>query len=170
MLSNTMEAALNDQIQRELESAYIYLSMASYFDSINLPGFAQWMQAQFNEEQAHAFLFYEFVNDRGGRVKLQPIGQPPVEFTSPIEAFEVTLGHEKKISGFINDLYGMAVAEKDYASQPFLQRFVEEQVEEEKTAGDILATLQMVGENFHALLMIDRELGQRPVSSTEEDE
>jgi ferritin len=161
MFSKKVQDAMNDQIQRELESAYIYLSMAAYFDSSNLPGFAHWMRVQFQEEQAHAFKFYDFVNDRGGQVILQAIGQPPVEFQSPLDAFEKTLAHEQKVTGHINDLYALAVEEKDYASQILLQWFVEEQVEEEKNAGDIVDMLDRIGDSYHALVMLDRELSQR---------
>jgi ferritin len=161
MFSKKVQDAMNDQIQRELESAYIYLSMAAYFDSSNLPGFANWMRVQFQEEQAHAFKFYDFVYDRGGQVILQAIPQPPAEFQSPLDAFEKVLAHEKKVTGHINDLYALAVAEKDYASQILLQWFVEEQVEEEKSAGDIVDMLGRIGDSYHALVMLDRELSQR---------
>jgi len=161
MFSKKVQDAMNDQIQRELESAYIYLSMAAYFDSSNLPGFAHWMRVQFQEEQAHAFKFYDFVYDRGGQVILQAIGQPPVEFQSPLDAFEKALAHEQKITGHINDLYALAVEEKDYASQILLQWFVEEQVEEEKSAGDIVDMLDRIGDSYHALVMLDRELSRR---------
>ena len=161
MFNKKLQNAINDQIQRELESAQIYLSMAAYFDSANLPGFAQWMKMQFQEEQAHAFKFYDYVFDRGGQVILQALGQPPTEFQSPLDVLEQTLAHEQKVTGHINDLYALAVEEKEYSSQIFLQWFVEEQVEEEKAAGDIIALLKRVGDNEHALMMLDRELGQR---------
>ncbi|GAG57503.1 unnamed protein product [marine sediment metagenome] len=170
MFSRKVQDAMNDQIQRELESAYIYLAMAAYFDSVNLPGFAHWMKVQFQEEQAHAFKFYDFVNDRGGQVLLQAIGQPPVKFQSPLAAFEKALAHEEKITGHINDLYALATEEKDIASQGLLQWFVEEQVEEEKNAGDIVDMLKKIGDSYHALIMLDRELGQRqpPVEAGDE--
>ena len=161
MFNRKMQDAVNDQIQREFESAHIYLSMAAYFDAINLPGFAQWMKVQFQEEQVHALKFYDYVCDRGGRVILQALGQPPVEFESPLDVFEQALAHEQKITGHINDLYTLAIEEKDFASQILLQWFVEEQVEEEKNAGDIVEMLKRVGDNDHALIMLDRELGQR---------
>lgn len=170
MFSKKVQDAMNDQIQRELESAYIYLSMAAYFDSSNLPGFAHWMRVQFQEEQAHAFKFYDFVYDRGGQVILQAIGQPPVEFQSPLDAFEKTLAHEQKVTGHINDLYALAVEEKDYASQILLQWFVGEQVEEEKSAGDIVDMLDRIGDNYHALVMLDRELSQRQPPAENEAE
>jgi ferritin len=161
MLSEKLESAINDQIQRELASAYIYLSMAAYFEANTLPGFANWMRIQFHEEQAHAFKFFDFVYDRGGTVELQPIEGPPVEFKSPVEVFEITLGHEQKVTGHINDLYTLALEERDYPSQVMLQWFIDEQVEEEKNAGDILDQLKMIEGNAHALLMLDRELGSR---------
>ncbi|UCC61786.1 MAG: ferritin [Anaerolineae bacterium] len=161
MFSQKIQDAMNDQIQRELESAYIYLSMAAYFESSNLPGFAHWMNAQAQEEQTHAMKFFDFIYDRGGRVMLQAIPQPPAEFTSPLDAFEKALAHEQKITGHIDDLYALAVQEKDYASQTFLQWFVDEQVEEEKSAGDIVETLKMVGDKGQALFMFDRQLAQR---------
>lgn len=161
MFNKNVQDEMNQQVQRELESAYIYLSMAAYFEAMNLPGFANWMRVQFQEEQAHAFKFFDYINDRGGRVVLEAINQPPIEFKSPIDAFEITLAHEEKITGHINDLYALATRENDYASQTLLQWFIIEQVEEEKSAGDILNSLGMIGENYTALLMLDRELGQR---------
>ena len=116
MLNKKLESAINDQIQRELASAYIYLSMAAYFEANTLPGFANWMRIQFHEEQAHAFKFFDFVYDRGGVIKLQPIEGPPTEFSSPIEVFEKTLAHEQFVTGHINDLYSLAIEERDYPS------------------------------------------------------
>jgi ferritin len=166
-MSKKMLQEMNDQIQREMESAYIYLSMAAYFDAKSLPGFAQWMKIQFQEEQIHAMKFYEYIIDRGGKVSLQPINQPPVDFNSPLEVFEKALAHEEKVSGHINDLYALSIEEKDYASRPLLQWFIDEQVEEEANAGQIVDTLKMIKDNTSALLMFDRELGQRqaPVES-----
>jgi ferritin len=164
-MSKKMLQEMNDQIQREMESAYIYLSMAAYFDAKSLPGFAQWMKIQFQEEQIHAMKFYEYIIDRGGKVSLQAINQPPVDFKSPLEVFEKALAHEEKISGHINDLYTLSIEEKDYASRPLLQWFIDEQVEEEASAGEIVDTLKMIKDNTSALLMFDRELGQRPAPS-----
>jgi ferritin len=161
MLNKKLESAINDQIQRELASAYIYLSMATYFEANTLPGFANWMRIQFHEEQFHALKFYDFVFDRGGVVKLQPIEGPPVEFKSPIDIFEQTLAHEQKVTGHINDLYALSIEERDYPCQSLLQWFIDEQVEEEKNASDILDMLKMTVGNSHALLMLDRELGAR---------
>src|SRR3712207_319278 len=161
MLGKTIQDAMNEQIKNEFYSAYQYLSMAAYCESINLPGFAHWMRAQSQEETEHAMKFYDYILDRGGRVVLQAMDQPVVEFGSPLEVFERALDHERKVTGMINDLYGLALRENDYASQTFLQWFVTEQVEEEKNAGDVVETLKMIGDKSEALFLLDRELGQR---------
>ena len=161
MLSKTIQDTMNEQIKNELYSAYLYLSMSAYCEAINLPGFAHWMRAQSKEEVEHAMKFYGFIYDRGGRVVLQALDQPPIEYQSPLDIFEKTLEHEQKVTAMINDLYALAVQEKDYASQVFLQWFVDEQVEEEKSATEIVEMLKMVGDKGHALLMLDRELGRR---------
>jgi ferritin len=160
-LSKKMQDALNEQIKEEMASAYIYLSMAAYCESINLSGFARWMQAQSNEELAHAMKFYGYINERGGRVVFEALGQPPVEFAGPVDVFEKTLAHEQYITGRIHKLYAMATEEKDYASLGLLQWFVNEQVEEESTAGEILEMLKMIGDKGQALFMLDRHLGSR---------
>jgi ferritin len=160
-LSKKMQDALNEQIKEEMASAYIYLSMAAYCESINLSGFAGWMQAQSNEELAHAMKFYGYINERGGRVVFEALGQPPVEFAGPVDVFEKTLAHEQYITGRIHKLYAMATEEKDYASLGLLQWFVNEQVEEESTAGEILEMLKMIGDKGQALFMLDRHLGSR---------
>ncbi|MGI8909133.1 MAG: ferritin [Rubrobacteraceae bacterium] len=161
MLGENIQGAMNEQIKNELYSAYQYLSMAAYCESANLPGFAQWMRNQSREETEHAMKFYDFILDRNGQVVLQAIEGPVVGFGSPLEVFERALDHEQKVTAMINDLYGLAVAENDYASQTFLQWFVTEQVEEEKNAGDVVETLKMVGDKSEALFLLDRELGQR---------
>ena len=161
MLSPKIEKAMNEQIKRELDSAYIYASMAAYFDRIGLPGAAQWMKAQFAEEQQHAWKFYGYLYNRGASVTFEALDRPPADFSSPLDAFQKALAHEKKITGHINDLYALATEEKDYASQILLQWFIEEQVEEEKSAGDVVEMLKKVGDNNNGLFMVDRELGQR---------
>jgi len=161
MFSKKVQDEMNLQIKYELESAYIYLSIAAYLDSITFPGMAHWMKLQAKEEEAHAMKFYNFINDRGGRVELQAIGQPPVEFQSPLDVFKRALAHEQKITGNINDLYALAFEEKDYPSQLLLQWFIDEQVEEESNAGEIVEILKRIGDEGHALLMLDKELGQR---------
>jgi ferritin len=160
-LSKKMQDALNEQIKEELASAYIYLSMAAYCESINLPGFAHWMQGQSNEEMEHAMKFYGFVNERGGRVVLHALEQPPTEFAGPVDVFEKTLAHEQYITGRIHKLYALATEENDYASLGILQWFVDEQVEEESTATEILEVLKMIGDKGQALYMLDRQLASR---------
>ena len=167
MLSQPVQDAINDQIQKELYSAYVYLSMAAYFEAENLPGAAHWMRLQSNEEVEHAMKLFEFLNDRAGRVKLQAIPQPPGEFASPMAVFQEALAHEQKVTKSIHDLYALAVQENDYPTQSMLQWFIDEQVEEEKSAGDIVAQLEMVGDSATALFMLDRALAAR---QPEEDE
>ncbi|MFQ6099913.1 MAG: ferritin [Anaerolineae bacterium] len=162
MLNQIIQDAMNEQIKNELYSAYLYLSMSAYCESINFAGFARWMRMQAQEELGHAMRFYGFIHNRGGRVVLQAVDQPPAEFQSPLDVFEKTLEHEQKVTAMIDDLYALAVQEKDYASQIFLQWFVTEQVEEEDNASQIVETLRMLGDNRQALLMLDRELGRRP--------
>jgi ferritin len=160
-LSKAMQDALNEQIREELASAYIYLSMAAYCESTNLRGFAHWMQEQSNEEMAHAMKFFGYVHERGGRVVLDAIEKPPVEFGGPVDVFEKTLAHEQYITSRIHKLYALAAEEKDYASLSVLQWFVDEQVEEESNAGEILDTLRMIGDKGQALFMLDRQLASR---------
>jgi len=170
MLNKAMQDAMNEQIKNELYSAYIYLSMSAYFEDNNLPGFAHWMRVQAQEEEGHAMKFYSFINERGGRVILRAIDQPPIEFESPLDVFERTLEHEQKVTGMIHRLYSLALQEEDYASQIFLQWFVTEQVEEEDGATQIMETLKLIGDKHHALLMLDRELGGRVLESASQEE
>jgi ferritin len=161
MLSKVMQDAINEQLKNELYSAYLYLSMAAYSETANLPGFAHWMRLQSQEEVEHAMKFFDFVNDRGGHVVLQAIDQPPVEFASPLDVFEKTLEHERKVTAMIHQLYELAAKENDYATQVMLQWFIEEQVEEERNAEQIVETLRMIGDKPQALFMLDRQLGTR---------
>jgi len=161
MFSKKVRQAMNDQIHHEIESAYIYLSMAAYFEAETYPGFSQWMKIQFEEEMAHAFRFYNFIHSRGERVTLQAIGEPQANFESILAVFEGALAHEQKITGDIHRLYGLAMDEKDYPSLSFLQWFIDEQVEEEEHVGEVVENIKRAGDNNHALLMLDRELGQR---------
>ena len=161
MLSKKMQDAINEQIRAEFYSAYLYLSMAAYCESVDLPGFAHWMRMQWEEEVVHTLKFFDYVNDRGGRVVLEAIDQPTVEFESPIDVFEQTLKHEQSVTARINDLYAVAIEERDYPSQVLLQWFIEEQVEEEKTASDILAMLKRIGDKGHPLVMLDQQLVSR---------
>ncbi len=168
MLAKSVQDKMNDQIKHELYSAYFYLSMAAYLESSSLPGAAHWMRLQAQEEVGHAMKFFNHIHDRGGRVTLQAIDQPPTEFKGLLDVFEKTLEHEKKVTGLINDLYALAVQEKDYASQTFLQWFVDEQVEEEKNAELIVQQVKMIGDQRGALFMLDRHLGEREAEEEEE--
>ena len=161
MLGKAMEDAINEQIKNELYSAYLYLSMASYFESQTLPGFARWMRVQDGEERMHAMKLFDHVHDRGGIVRLMPIDQPPADFGGPLDVFEKVLEHEKKVTAMIHKLYALALKENDYASQVLLQWFINEQVEEEKNATQIVEKLKMVEAKCHGGLMLDHEMGKR---------
>jgi ferritin len=161
MLSQAMQDAINEQIKNELYSAYLYLSMSAHCESDGMPGCARWMRAQSQEEVEHAMKFFDFVNERGGRVTLHAIDQPPTEFDSLLAIFKETLEHERKVTAMIHGLYQLALEEKDYPAQVMLHWFIEEQVEEESSATQILDTLEMIGDKGHALIMLDRELGKR---------
>lgn len=156
-----MEEALNGQLNAELYSAYLYLSMAAYFESADLAGFANWMRVQFQEEQFHAMKFYDYIIERGGRVTLTQIEAPPSEWNSSPAVFEATLEHEQKVTGLINDLVYLARDEKDNASEIFLQWFVNEQVEEENNAGTIVGQLKLIKNSPEALFMMDKDMAQR---------
>lgn len=161
MISEKVQKALNQQINAELYSAYLYLSMNAYFKSVSLDGFANWMFFQAREELTHAMKIYDFVNRRGGRVTLGGIESPPAEWDSPLAVFEETLKHERKVTGLINALVETALAENDHATTIFLQWFVTEQVEEEESAGGVLEQLRLLGDAKGGLFMMDRELAKR---------
>ena len=161
MINRKVEEAINEQINAELYSAYIYLSMASWFDSMNLGGMAHWMNLQAKEEVEHALKFADFLMERGGRVIYKAIEGPETEWPSPLEAFRAAYDHEKYVTRRINDLMDIAIAEKDYASQVFLQWFITEQVEEEASASEIVGRLEMIGDGKQGLLMIEKELAGR---------
>lgn len=161
MISKKMEKALNEQVNAEMYSAYLYLSMESFFQSLNLKGFANWMRVQTQEEMMHAMKIYDFVIERGGRMILKAIDGPPTKWESPLSIFKAVLEHEKKVTGLINDLVNLAIEEKDHASNGFLQWFVTEQVEEESSAEDLVQQLQMMENVPGGLFILDRELVQR---------
>ena len=161
MLSDNMQQALNEQINREYHSSYLYLAMSAYFESINLPGFAQWMRVQSQEELAHAMRIYEHIHERNGRVWLTPIADTGNEWDSALAAFEAAYNHECYISGSINDLVSLAEEENDYATRSFLQWFVDEQVEEEDSALTAVEQLRMIGDQVGALFMLDRAMAAR---------
>lgn len=161
MLSDNMQKALNDHFTAEMYSSYLYLSMAAYFAGKNLTGSESWMKIQALEESVHAMKFYNFIQERGGRLVLQQIDQPPSEWASPLLVFEEVLKHEQHVTSLVNDLVALAIEEKDFATNNFLQWFVGEQVEEEATADGVYQTLKMAGEQGNGLFMVDRELGTR---------
>ena len=166
MISEKMQDAISGQLNAELYSSYLYLSMNAYFKSINLDGFANWMHYQAQEELTHAMKFYDFINQRGGRVNLLQIEAPPAQWNSPQAVFEATLEHEQKVTGLINELVELALSEHDHASNIFLQWFVSEQVEEEENVTGVLEQLKLMGEAKGGLFMIDRELAKRSPGNT----
>jgi ferritin len=161
MLTKTMQAALNKQINAEAYSSYLYLSMAAWCETKNLKGSAQWMKAQQEEEWFHVMKFFDFVNDRSGEVKLGAVDAPPTQWESVLDLFTAALEHEKKVSAMINDLVVLARQENDFATENFLQWFVAEQVEEEASVDEIVNKLNLAGAEGAGLFMIDQELGTR---------
>ena len=170
MIKEKMQAALTTQVNAELYSSYLYLSMAAYFESINLKGFANWMRVQTQEELVHAMKFYDFIIERGGKVVLSSIEGPPTEWASPLAVFEHAYKHEQKVTGLINNLVDLAMAEQDHATNNFLQWFVAEQVEEEASADEVVQKIKLMGDASGGLFMLDSELAQRvftPPATTE---
>lgn len=161
MFNERIVNALNKQLNFEFYSSYLYLSMSAYYTSAGLKGFANWMQIQAQEELVHAMGFYNFINERGGRVDLAQIDNPKKEWSSPLEAFEEALAHEILISKEINELINIALEEKDHATSNFLQWYIKEQVEEESTASDIVQKLKLTDGVGGGLFMIDTELATR---------
>lgn len=166
MLDPKIEAALNDHLQHELASWYLYLSMAAYFEAANLPGSAQWMRRQAKEEAGHAMKVFDYIADRDGRVMLKAIPQPPGEFASTEDVWKQALANEEKVTGVIGKLHGQAQQAGDYATAAMLQWFVSEQVEEEKTVRTILEQVERLGPPSTAIYFLDRHLGKE----AEEDE
>ncbi len=160
-LSSKLERLLNDQINLELCSAYAYFGMAAYFEHTAFTGFGKWMEIQSREELGHAHRFFEYLVERGGRITLEAIPEPKYDFKSPLDAFKASLGHEQKVSAAICAIYEAASGEKDYATLSFLKWFLDEQVEEEKNVGEILAKLELVGDHLSALYQIDQQAGRR---------
>ncbi len=161
MISEKMEKALNEQINEEMYSAYLYLAMSAWFESQNLPGFAAWMKVQMREENVHALKLFDFLHERRGRAVLKAIKEPGKDWKSPLAAFEAASEHEQHITGCINKLMNLAVAEKDHATAGLLQWFVKEQVEEEAAADRIVQMLKMAANAPGTLLMLDHAMGER---------
>jgi ferritin len=161
MLTKKMEKALNEQINREMYSAYLYMSMSSHCTNRGLKGFANWFMVQYHEEMLHAMKIYEYINLQGGKVVLKAMTQPPSEFESPMDMFKKTLEHEQYITKSINELMELAISEKDHASRIFLQWYVTEQVEEEGNDNEIIGQLNIIKDNPQGLMMLDKELAAR---------
>ncbi|HUN66611.1 MAG TPA: ferritin [Bacteroidota bacterium] len=164
MVNSALEKAVNEQIKHELYSSYLYLHMSSFCTERNFPGFGRWLMMQSEEERSHAMKFYAFLHQHGNHVDLQAIEKPAGKYKSPKDVFENVLGHEQKVTALIRKLYELAIREKDYATQIFLQWFITEQVEEEANATEILQKFEMIEEQGPALVMLDRELGARSAS------
>ena len=161
MISAAMEKLLNDQIQKEFFSAYFYLSMKAWFAEQNLDGFANFFDVQMKEERDHALKFYDYVIHVGGKISLQAIDAPPVDFASPLDLFRQNLSHEQFVTASIYNLVNLAIEEKDHKTNSFLQWFVTEQAEEEATAESNIRKLQLIGDNAQGLFMLDAELAKR---------
>jgi ferritin len=161
MLSETIQQALNKQITYEFSASHVYMGMSAYFETLNLTGFAHWFRVQSDEEREHALRIFDYVNDRDGRVTLGAIAEPRGEYSSPLEAMEHALAHERNVTAAINSIYTLAIKENDYATQSMLKWFVDEQVEEEKNADEIIQHLKLIGGDGTGLLMIDRQLAAR---------
>jgi len=161
VIKEKMQKAVNKQINAELYSSYLYLAMAAHFEANNLLGFAQWLEVQAKEENTHAMKFYKYVIERGGKVTLTEIAAPPLEWKSPLAAFETVYAHELKVTALINDLLKLAKEEGDSATELLLQWFIDEQVEEEANAMLIVEKLKLIKDSSQGLLMLDKELGER---------
>ncbi|MCK9301140.1 MAG: ferritin [Bacteroidales bacterium] len=161
MLSEKLHQAINKQINAEFWSANLYLSMSAWFADKGLPGFAHWMQKQFSEEQEHAMRFFNYLVSRGAKVEISAYDAVPTEWKDAKKIFEDSLHHEQVVTGMINDLYSLALEEKDYATQSMLKWFIDEQVEEEDTVRGILDALCFIKDNSFGLYRLDKELGER---------
>lgn len=160
-LDEAVQQAVNEQIQAEFQSAYLYLAMSAKFEHMSLSGFAHWLRMQWQEETVHAMKFYDFLLHRDGEVHLGTLEKPVVDFSSPLEAFENVLEHEQYITSRINDLYDLATQKRDYPLQNLLRWFIDEQVEEEESARSVIDSLRLVGDSGSNLFLLDRELGSR---------
>lgn len=161
MLNKRIEEAINEQINAEMWSAYLYLSMAAHCHSIGQPGMAKWFEVQFKEEQDHAKILFNYVVSRNGNVTLRAIDAVPTEWNSILDIFESTLAHEQKVTAMINNLFAITTQENDYATQSMLKWFIDEQVEEEENAQTIIDNIKMIKDNGYGIYMLDKELGSR---------
>lgn len=165
MLKDTVQKALNDQVKHEFYSAHIYLSMCAWFEDQGLPGFAQWMRMQYEEELTHGTKIFDFIIDRDGKAMLDGIDAPPSEWKSPLDAFEAAYESEKAVSQSIDDLYRLADSENDHATKVMLQWFITEQVEEEASVKLVVDRLKLAGDDSSALLVLDEQLGTRSTAA-----
>jgi ferritin len=161
MIHKKMAQAINEQINREMYSAYLYMSMSAYSNKVGLKGFANWFMVQYHEEMFHAMKLYEYLQRQGEEIKLEAIKAPPTEFSSQLDLFTQTLTHEQYITSSLNELMDLAISKKDHATKIFLEWYITEQVEEEENDNDIITELKLIGDDPHALLMLDRELAAR---------
>jgi len=161
MISNSMQKAINEQINKEFYSSYLYLSMAAFFENKNLPGFAKWMHIQVGEEHGHGMKLFKHLQERGGKIELKAIAAPEIDWKTNLDVFKQVQEHEAAVTASINALYELALKEKDYPAQVVLQWFITEQVEEEKNAADIVQQLELIAANGTAVLMLDHQLGKR---------
>ncbi|HAS89855.1 MAG TPA: ferritin [Desulfovibrio sp.] len=161
MSNKVLEKALNEQLNAEMYSAYLYLSMSAYFSDIGLDGFANWMRVQAKEEQFHAMKFYDYINERGGRVLLTAIEAPKTEWDSPLACIEAVLEHEQKVTALVNGLVDLAIEERDHATNIFLQWFVTEQVEEEDSVNAVLNKLRLLDGESNGMFILDKEMSTR---------
>jgi ferritin len=168
MIKDKIQQEINKQINEEFFSAYLYLSMAAHFKSVNLNGFANWMYIQYQEEIEHGMKFFNYLDERGGKVELEAIEKPQIDWESPLAAFEAAYKHEQHITDRINSMMELAIEEHDHATQSFLKWYVDEQVEEEASTEEIVEKLRLIGESKNGLFMLDRELGQRSPGEEEE--
>lgn len=167
MMKQNVQDAINKQIQAEFESAYIYLALSARMEALNLKGFAHWLRMQWDEETVHALKFYDFLLQRDATVDLLAIAKPDFQVDSPLSAFELVLAHEQKVTASIHALYDLAVQERDYPLQTLLHWFIDEQIEEEEAAREIIDNLRLIGDSGSSLFLLDRELGQRQPESDE---
>ncbi len=161
MLKKKVFDSLNSQVNAEMYSAYLYLSMSTWFEAKSLPGFVNWMRCQAQEEMVHGMMIFDHLHERGAKVELQAIAAPPTKWETPLNVFEEVYKHECKVTGLIDGLVSLAAEEKDHATHSFLQWFVDEQVEEESSADDVVQKLRLIGKDSSGLFMLDAELAKR---------
>jgi len=168
MIKQSVRDAINQQITKEMYSSNLYLAMASYFHTVNLNGFANWMRIQAQEEMMHAIKFFDYLINRGGEVKLGQIAAPPQQWDSPLSAFEAAYEHEQLVTASINEMAGLSLQESDHATNVFLHWFITEQVEEEATVSEIVDRLRLAGDSKSSLFILDNELKQRTLPAGQE--